>query len=127
MLGVRVSTWKRKYQIGMPNYKGLKPASARASLWGRKTSHKTGSKCELLLREALKANGITFQVDVESLHGRPDIVIADHKIAIFCDGDFWHGRDLKARLQSLSRGHNSAYWTLKIAANVARDRRLSRL
>jgi DNA mismatch endonuclease (patch repair protein) len=42
---------------------------------------------------------------------------------VFCDGDFWHGRDLDKRVAKLERGHNAPYWVAKIAANVARDRR----
>lgn len=41
---------------------------------------------------------------------------------VFCDGDFWHGRNLTARLERLARGHNADYWVAKIRANVARDR-----
>jgi DNA mismatch endonuclease (patch repair protein) len=44
------------------------------------------------------------------------------KIAVFCDGDFWHGRELQARLARLAAGHNAPYWLAKIRANVERDR-----
>jgi G:T-mismatch repair DNA endonuclease (very short patch repair protein) len=42
---------------------------------------------------------------------------------VFCDGDFWHGRNLEERIRKLSVGHNAPYWIAKIQANVARDRR----
>jgi DNA mismatch endonuclease (patch repair protein) len=42
---------------------------------------------------------------------------------VFCDGDFWHGRDLAVRLAKLAKGHNAPYWVAKIQTNVARDRR----
>jgi DNA mismatch endonuclease (patch repair protein) len=42
---------------------------------------------------------------------------------VFCDGDFWHGRDLDERVRRLARGHNAPYWVAKITSNVARDRR----
>jgi len=42
---------------------------------------------------------------------------------VFCDGDFWHGRDLQARLERLATGHNAPYWLAKIRTNVERDRR----
>jgi DNA mismatch endonuclease (patch repair protein) len=45
------------------------------------------------------------------------------RIAIFCDGDFWHGRDLAKRLTKLERGHNATYWVSKVSRNVERDRR----
>jgi DNA mismatch endonuclease (patch repair protein) len=44
-------------------------------------------------------------------------------VAVFCDGDFWHGRELDERIHKLGRGHNAPYWVAKISSNVARDRR----
>ncbi len=41
---------------------------------------------------------------------------------MFCDGDFWHGRNLDARIAKLQQGHNAPYWVAKIRGNVARDR-----
>jgi len=43
------------------------------------------------------------------------------KVAIFCDGDFWHGRDWDERKAKLGRGTNSRYWIAKIERNMARD------
>ena len=45
------------------------------------------------------------------------------KVVVFCDGDFWHGRNLFERVRKLERGHNAPYWVAKITSNVARDRR----
>lgn len=45
------------------------------------------------------------------------------RVAVFCDGDFWHGRELERRLERLAKGHNAPYWMAKITANVARDQR----
>jgi len=42
---------------------------------------------------------------------------------VFCDGDYWHGKNLRQRLKKLAAGHNAGYWVAKIQANVARDRR----
>lgn len=44
-------------------------------------------------------------------------------MVVFCDGDFWHGRELAARVAKLQQGHNAPYWIAKIEGNVARDRR----
>jgi DNA mismatch endonuclease (patch repair protein) len=57
------------------------------------------------------------------LPGCPDIVFGKAKVVIFCDGDFWHGRNLDERVTKLRRGHNAPYWIAKIRANVERDRR----
>lgn len=59
--------------------------------------------------------------------GKPDIVFHRARVAVFCDGDFWHGRRWRDRHEKLARGSNAPYWTAKISANVARDRRTTRL
>lgn len=105
-----------------PSYKGRKPASAQASAAARGSSRKTDTKCELLLRRALWAAGCRYRKDLSTLPGRPDIVFPKARLAIFCDGDFWHGRDWESRRQKLSRGTNSDYWLAKIQRNIERDR-----
>lgn len=76
-----------------------------------------------MLRRALWKLGLRYRVDVAHLPGRPDVAFLGARVAVFCDGDFWHGRDLAARVARLERGHNAPYWVAKIAANVARDER----
>jgi DNA mismatch endonuclease (patch repair protein) len=78
------------------------------------------------LLKALRARGLGFRTNYASLPGRPDIVFNGARLVVFCDGDFWHGRNLSQRLRKLSRGHNAAYWVAKIQGNAARDRRNSR-
>jgi DNA mismatch endonuclease (patch repair protein) len=53
--------------------------------------------------------------------GRPDIVFVRQQVAIFCDGDFWHGRSWGKRKAHLSRGSNPGYWIAKIERNIYRD------
>jgi DNA mismatch endonuclease, patch repair protein len=106
------------------SYIGLKPASARATRSARGASAKRDTKPELKLRAALRAVGLRgYRVDATSLPGRPDVVFTTAKVAVFCDGDFWHGRNLNDRLSKLESGHNAPYWVKKISGNVARDRR----
>ena len=107
----------------VPRYETLNPSSAAASRAARGSSRKRDTACELVLRRALWALGLRYRVDVRTLPGRPDIVFARERVVVFCDGDFWHGRDLSERLSKLQRGHNAPYWTSKISTNVARDRR----
>ena len=68
-----------------------------------------------------------YRVDVGSLPGRPDVVVSSARLVIFCDGDFWHGRNLERRVAKLAAGHNALYWVSKIKSNVDRDRRVERL
>lgn len=58
---------------------------------------------------------------MKGLAGNPDIVFLGARVAIFCDGDFWHGRDWEARRRKLGRGNNASYWLAKIERNIERD------
>jgi len=68
---------------------------------------------------------LRYRIATASVPGRPDVVFPRARVAIFCDGDFWHGRDLAARIRKLEAGHNATYWIAKIRANVQRDTRRS--
>lgn len=105
-----------------PSYSMLRPASARASAAARGASKKIDTKCEVALRRTLWASGYRFRKNFRELPGLPDIVFTKAKLAIFCDGDFWHGRDWETRAQKLSHGTNASYWLAKIQRNMERDR-----
>lgn len=105
-----------------PSYKGLRPASVRASVAARGSSRKTDTRCEVMLRQALWAAGCRYRKNAKDLPGRPDVIFPGSRVAVFCDGDFWHGRDWESRRQKLSRGTNSEYWLAKIQRNMERDR-----
>src|SRR5262245_59222595 len=97
-----------------PSFLGLKPASARASSLARGASIKQNTRCEVVLRSTLWSLGFRYRVNVESLPGRPDIVFPGRRVVVFCDGDFWHGRQLRRRLRKLAKGHNARYWVAKV-------------
>src|SRR6185369_12169152 len=107
----------------MPRYQGLAPASPAASQRARASSKKSGTRCEVALAAALRRLRLSPALCVADLPGRPDLVFSRRRLAVFCDGDFWHGRNLARRLERLAAGHNAGYWVEKIRANVARDRR----
>jgi DNA mismatch endonuclease (patch repair protein) len=73
------------------------------------------------LRRVLFRKGYRYRKDVASLPGRPDIAFPAAKLAVFCDGDFWHGKDWAARKAKLARGTNARYWVAKIERNIERD------
>ncbi len=77
---------------------------------------------ELTLRKALWAKGYRFRKNYESLPGRPDIAITKYKIAIFCDSEFFHGKDWDSLKEKLEKGKNPNYWISKIQRNMERDR-----
>lgn len=105
-----------------PSYKGLEPASERSSAAARGSSRKADTRCEIKLRSVLWQAGARFRKNVKSLPGKPDIVFPGPGLAVFCDGDFWHGRNWEDRRRKLSKGTNAGYWTAKIRRNRQRDR-----
>jgi DNA mismatch endonuclease (patch repair protein) len=103
------------------SYRGLKPTSALASKVGR-GNRSSNTTPERLLRSAIHRLGGRYRIRSLGLPGRPDLVFPSAKVAVFCDGDFWHGRDWPRRRRMLARGANATYWISKIKRNRARDR-----
>jgi len=83
----------------------------------------TNTQHELLLSREVLRLGIGFRRNVKTLPGKPDVVFAAAQIVVFGDGDFWHGRNWRGLKEKPKRGHNAAYWSVKIATNRRRDRR----
>jgi DNA mismatch endonuclease (patch repair protein) len=104
-----------------PSYRGFTPASSRATAAAKGASRRSGNRPELRLRRALWQLGIRYRKNATSLPGRPDIVIPKAKVVIFCDGDFWHGRNWSTRKAALKNGYNASYWVPKIERNMERD------
>ena len=76
---------------------------------------------EVVLRKALWHRGIRYRKNYKELPGTPDIAITKHHIAIFCDSEFFHGKDWEALRLRLENGNNSTYWLRKIQRNMERD------
>lgn len=76
---------------------------------------------EIRLRKALWHKGFHYRKNYKGLPGRPDIVLMKYRIAIFCDSEFFHGKDWDILKRRLERGKNSEYWVKKIERNIQRD------
>lgn len=76
---------------------------------------------ELILRSALWKKGYRYRKNYKKLVGKPDIVLIKYKIAIFCDSEFWHGKDWDVLKERLDKGSNPQYWIKKITRNMERD------
>lgn len=76
---------------------------------------------ELILRQALWRRGYRYRKNMSSLPGKPDIVLTKYKLVIFCDSEFFHGKDWDNLKQQLTRGNNSEFWIKKISKNRERD------
>ena len=76
---------------------------------------------ELRLRKALWHKGYRYRKNYKKLPGSPDIVLTKQKIAIFCDSEFFHGKDWEVLKGRLEQGNNAEYWIKKIERNRNRD------
>jgi DNA mismatch endonuclease (patch repair protein) len=76
---------------------------------------------ELTLRKALWNKGIRYRKNYIKLPGKPDIAITKYKIAVFCDSEFFHGKDWNELKIQLERSKNSDFWIRKISNNIERD------
>lgn len=74
---------------------------------------------EVSLRKELFSRGIRYRKNSSSVYGHPDISIKKYKIAIFCDGDFWHGYNWEETKQNIKS--NREFWIKKIEHNIDKD------
>lgn len=85
---------------------------------------------ELMLRRELHARGLRYRLR-SKLFGKPDIVFVGARVAVFVDGDMWHGHGWHDRGFSSMEGQfqnhrDPAFWVAKIRRNVARDTEVTR-
>jgi DNA mismatch endonuclease, patch repair protein len=71
---------------------------------------------EMRVRSALHRKGLRFRKHVKDLTGKPDIVFTKARIAVFVDGDFWHGYDFPSWESRVSD-----FWKKKISKTRERD------
>jgi DNA mismatch endonuclease (patch repair protein) len=103
-----------------PSFEGLKPSS-RAASEAKRANRKKDSRHELILRRVLWRLGLRYRKYVSKLPGNPDLVFYRARVVIFCDGDYWHGRNWDQLRTALERRHNAEYWIAKIERNRERD------
>src|SRR5436305_10445357 len=77
---------------------------------------------ELVVRKRLWALGYRYRVHPTGIFGRPDIVFSRLRIAIFIDGDFWHGNPQEWKRRGLERFEDlfpsrTDWWVAKIRRN----------
>ncbi len=76
---------------------------------------------EVKLRKALWNKGYRYRKNYGGLPGKPDIALTKYKMAIFCDSEFFHGKDWEVLKPRLEKSNNSQYWISKISRNRERD------
>lgn len=89
--------------------------------WNMKYIHSKNTKIEVILRKALWNAGFRYRKNYDKLPGKPDIALTKYKIAIFCDGEFFHGKDWEVLKPKLENGNNPDFWIKKITRNQQRD------
>lgn len=79
------------------------------------------TKIECMLRKALWQKGYRYRKNYKQLPGKPDIVLTKYRIAIFCDSEFFHGKDFESLKEQLKKSKNADFWINKIQKNIDRD------
>jgi DNA mismatch endonuclease (patch repair protein) len=85
------------------------------------------TRVELAFRRSLFAGGLRYRVHDRRVYGRPDVSFPTERIAVFVDGDFWHGNAWKVRGfesfdEQFDRWAHGDFWRKKIMRNMERDR-----
>ena len=107
-------------RIKVPRFKeeyGFKTTAQRSTLMSKICS--TGTKPEKRLQKELWSAGIRYRIHSKKLPGNPDIVISKKRLAIFVDGEFWHGYNWEIKKTKIKA--NRAFWIPKIERNMQRD------
>jgi len=80
----------------------------------------TNTKIDLVMKELLSEMKVEYGM-YPKMYGNPDFILKKMKVAIFCDGDFWHGYKYDERKKPSKK-----FWRDKIEGNMRRDRQVSR-
>lgn len=83
--------------------------------------HSKDTSIEVLLRKSLWHKGYRYRKNYKKLPGSPDIALTKQKVAIFCDSEFFHGKDWEVKKPKLEKSNNPDFWIGKIERNMKRD------
>jgi DNA mismatch endonuclease, patch repair protein len=117
--GFSVSSVLRKGQVGTRSVADQLSRKERSALMSR--IHGRDTLPERLVCRELRRRRIYFTRHCGDLPGKPDVVFRRCRLAVFIDGEFWHGRHFDAWKNGLS-----AFWLKKISSNIRRDQRSRR-
>lgn len=81
---------------------------------------------EVKLRKALWKKGYRYRKNYKKLPGKPDIVLPKYKLVVFCDSEFFHGKDWEDLHEQLKRGNNAEFWIKKISQNRIHDEEINK-
>ncbi len=115
----------KKARIKVPRFNeesGFYTTKKRSKMMSKIRGKNT--KPELLFRKALWHKGIRYRI-YSKLPGKPDVSIKKYKLAIFIDGEFWHGYNWAERMETIKS--NRGFWIPKIERNIQRDQEVNEL
>ncbi len=81
------------------------------------------TKIEELLAKALWAKGYRYRRNNKAVFGKPDFTFRKYKIAIFCDSEYFHGKDWETQKHRIKT--NTEFWQKKIEGNIKRDKKVN--
>jgi DNA mismatch endonuclease Vsr len=81
------------------------------------------SKIEILLAKAMWAKGLRYRKNDRTVFGKPDFTFKKYKVAVFCDSEFWHGKNWEIKKQEHKT--NEQFWHQKIESNIQRDKKVN--
>jgi len=77
------------------------------------------TKIEELLAKSLRSKGLRYRRNNKDIFGNPDFTFRKLKIAVFCDSEYFHGKDWE--INRLRIATNTDFWRKKIEGNIKRD------
>jgi DNA mismatch endonuclease (patch repair protein) len=88
--------------------------------WNMSRIRGKDTKPEMVVRSLLHRMGYRFRLHGKGLPGRPDIVLARHRIVVLVHGCFWHRH--RGCKNCTTPANNRKFWVKKLEGNAARDR-----
>lgn len=82
-----------------------------------------GSKIEIMLAKEMWKKGLRYRKNDKTVIGKPDFTFKKYKIAVFCDSEFWHGKEWDKK--KFEHKSNIKFWHQKIERNIQRDREVN--
>jgi DNA mismatch endonuclease Vsr len=83
-----------------------------------------GSKIERLLAKELWAMGLRYRKSYTAVLGKPDFAFIGPKVAVFCDSEFFHGKNWSVKKHEIKS--NREFWYKKIEGNIRRDKEVNK-
>lgn len=83
------------------------------------------TKIEKIIKNILLEMELEYEENPSNVFGKPDFILREAKVAIYCDGDFWHGYDMDSNPR-LNVKNNREFWISKIKKNKERDEKVNR-